>query len=91
MNPRDFLSVAVDLTRKDGPTPVDLRSAVSRAYYALFDTALECLATVGLIVLDNQQGHRQVPLALRSAGDSQLRAIAATLDAAPHAGRRTTI
>jgi hypothetical protein len=80
MNPSDFLTVARDLADKESPTAAELRTAVGRAYYALFNSAVLFLGKCGVAVRDTQQGHREVPKALRQCGDAQLRNVAADLD-----------
>ena len=92
MNPRDFLIVASNLAGKDSPTAAELRTAVSRGYYALYNTAVEFVGKCRVKVLDNQEGHRAVPKALRACGDNNLRDVAAVLDApsARLAGRPIT-
>src|SRR5262245_50593537 len=72
MNPRDFLAVASDLVNKASPSAADLRTAVGRAYYALFNSAVEFLTKCGISVLDNQKAHREVPRGLRHSGDRKL-------------------
>lgn len=81
MNPRDFLIVASTLADKDSPTAAELRTAVSRGYYALYNVAVEFVGKCRVKVLDNQEGHRAVPKALRACGDNNLRDVAAVLDA----------
>lgn len=44
MDPRNFLTTAHELATSNLATEADLRTAVSRAYYAAFNTGLEHLA-----------------------------------------------
>ena len=44
MDPRDFLTTAIELANKTSATKADLRTAISRTYYAAFNAALEHLA-----------------------------------------------
>ena len=44
MDPRDFLTTASELANKTSATAADLRTAISRTYYAAFNTGLEHLA-----------------------------------------------
>ena len=71
-DPSGFLQLAASLSRKDGATEAELRTAVSRAYYAVFLHARERLAAAGRI---NPTGrgtdHELVIGALRSLGGSQ--------------------
>lgn len=46
MDPRDFLTTATELANKTSATTSDLRTAISRAYYAAFNTGLEHLANL---------------------------------------------
>ncbi len=43
MDPRDFLTTASELANKTSATAADLRTAISRTYYAAFNAALEHL------------------------------------------------
>src|SRR5260370_42699169 len=80
MDPRAFLVVAFALAHKDAPSAGELRSAVSRAYYGLYNTVVDFVDKCKVSVVDNQAGHRVVPGALRACCDVKLREAAATLD-----------
>jgi hypothetical protein len=80
MDPRVFLNVAFALAHKDAPSDGDLRTAVGRAYYGLYNTAVDFLGKCKVSIVDNQAGHRVVPEALRACGDVPLRDVAAALD-----------
>jgi hypothetical protein len=73
------LDVAFALAHKDAPSAGELRTAVGRAYYGPYNTAVNFLDKCNVSVVDNQSGHRVVPRALRACGDVQLREVAATL------------
>ncbi|HMF20446.1 MAG TPA: hypothetical protein VKE98_24765 [Gemmataceae bacterium] len=47
MNPRQFLHLAAEMA--EGPGPAYWRSAISRAYYAVFNTTEEFLARMGFL------------------------------------------
>jgi hypothetical protein len=80
MKPSDFVTVALDLVNKAAPTAADLRTAVSRAYYALYNTAVAFLSQVGLSAVSTQEAHREIPKGLRHCADPKLMAVAAVLD-----------
>jgi uncharacterized protein (UPF0332 family) len=65
MTGRDFLAVAIRLTagREDG----DWRSAVSRAYYAVFHTARSLLTELGFSVPREDRAHKYLSFRLMNA------------------------
>ena len=79
MNPRDFLDTASRLSSSSSPTAADLRTSVSRAYYAAFNVALEFLRNAGVKPPDGWEGHRLVSEALQYSDDHEIRAGAAEL------------
>jgi uncharacterized protein (UPF0332 family) len=48
MNPRDYIDVAWALATKEQATPAELRTAVSRAYYATFNAVVALLRVWGV-------------------------------------------
>lgn len=58
MNGEDFLEIAKALQRMKSEAAQ--RSAISRAYYALFNQATQLLQTWGMAVLQNPSGHAEV-------------------------------
>ena len=55
---QDFQNVAEALAKNNNPAY--LRSAVSRAYYAVYNTATEILRNLGFQVSQNANGHMDV-------------------------------
>src|SRR5215218_4031517 len=70
MDPRDYLTLALELSRR--ARPVDLRAAVGRAYYAAFNLAAETLRAWSIPVVRNAAGHGEVLRFLGNAGDADL-------------------
>ena len=70
MNPKDFLRTAKNLCNRF-PHEADFRSAVSRAYYAVFNYARERLLEEG-IVYDRVDVHSSIVKELRNCGINDL-------------------
>lgn len=70
MNPRDFLLVAEDLLEE--ARQADWRSAVSRAYYAAFLTAVELFREAGFEVPPDAAGHAYVYRRLNNCGRDEI-------------------
>lgn len=70
MDPRDFLKVANKLhaSQEEG----DLRTSISRAYYALFLSARDLLEAESLPITRSPQVHQDVPDYLRDSGDQTI-------------------
>lgn len=77
MNPEDFLVLAERLAA--GPDEASLRSAISRAYYAIFHMVLDDLGPIVEIPRD-AAGHRILGRCLRNCGLPQAVTLAQTLD-----------
>lgn len=58
MGGRDFLDLAVRLS--EGRSEAELRTAVSRAYYAAFHVAKELLEDAGIALPNTAEAHRNV-------------------------------
>jgi uncharacterized protein (UPF0332 family) len=80
MNPRDFRELASQLARAEKTSPAELRTAVSRAYYAAFNVATSLLKKLGVKIPVGWEGHRLLAVALRYCDDKELIAISHDLD-----------
>ena len=78
MDPRDFHALAARLA---GGTPAELRSAVSRSYYAVFNVAAETLRALNFAIGKGAAAHGEVQKCLSNAGDPTVAAVASDLDA----------
>jgi uncharacterized protein (UPF0332 family) len=78
MQPRDFHQTAAELAAH-GRRPADFRSAISRAYYATYHTALELLKAMGFSPDEGWRAHTDVRDYLNNSGDPQLIELAGTL------------
>ena len=67
MDPKDFLRVANDLAQSD--EAAELRSAVSRAYYAAFHVARKLLVDMGFEISKGPAAHGDVYKYLGNAGN----------------------
>lgn len=74
MKPREFLQVAVELSRS--AQPARLRTAISRAYYAVYHEGLQLLADFGFRVSKGPAGHGEVRHRLANAADADLARVA---------------
>ena len=70
---QDFQNVAEALAKNNNPAY--LRSAVSRAYYAVYNTATEILRNLGFQVSQNANGHMDVIRKLSNAGNINIRKV----------------
>src|SRR5437879_6346925 len=80
MDPRDFAGLASRLPAAETPTSAELRTAVSRAYYAAFNVAIDLLAKLGIKAPASWEGHKLVAVALRHCGDGMLTTISHEID-----------
>lgn len=70
MNPRDFLQVAVKLSK--GGTAAEYRTAISRAYYAAYHVGVEFLRGMDCHISEGPSGHGEVSRDFNNCGDSEL-------------------
>ena len=71
MDPRAFLALAKRLVSNE-KNAEGRRSAISRAYYAAFNVAVEFCASIGCHVPNGPQGHELAYNYLNNCGDSDL-------------------
>jgi len=67
MNPRDFRTLAFTLVGNNDEA--DLRSSISRAYYAAFHVASDFFTALGFRVPNAEQAHAYLWLRLSNCGD----------------------
>jgi uncharacterized protein (UPF0332 family) len=67
MNPREFHDLALKLIR--GGSPAEVRSAISRAYYAAFHVGAEILEGMGFTINKGPGAHGEVRNRLGNSGD----------------------
>jgi uncharacterized protein (UPF0332 family) len=79
MDARTFLTTADQLAR--GATEADWRSAVSRAYYAVFHVARQLFTTCGFTVPRADRAHSYLWLRLCNSGDTTVQRAGANIDA----------
>jgi len=72
MDPREFLRVASELVAVTGATPARVRTSVSRAYYAAYNTGVELLTEMGLTIDKSPKGHAAVYMRLHNSGDVEV-------------------
>ncbi len=77
MDPRDFLNIATAF--HSSPHEEYRRTAVSRAYYALYLTAHQILEAEGLSIPRSGPSHIEVPRYLKDSGDRDAGSIADAL------------
>ncbi|HZT80535.1 MAG TPA: HEPN domain-containing protein [Gemmataceae bacterium] len=70
MNGRDFLTLADSLVA--GSTEAEWRSAVSRAYYAVFHIARQLFTDLGFTVPQSDRAHAYLWYRLSNTGDPQV-------------------
>ena len=77
MDPREFHTLADRLAA--GPSAAECRTAVSRAYYAVFNVGSEILRGLGFAVGRGAAAHSEVQRCLANAGDPAVAAVASDL------------
>jgi uncharacterized protein (UPF0332 family) len=81
MDPRAFNQVAIDLVVRRPPTgPAAYRSAISRAYYAALNVAMDVLAGIGHSPGKGDSSHKKVVIYLQQSGDADLEKVGAAID-----------
>lgn len=70
MNPREFQNLASTLA--NGKTPAEIRTAMSRAYYATHNVGVEFLSGLGFRIPKNASGHGEVWNRLSNSGDKEI-------------------
>jgi uncharacterized protein (UPF0332 family) len=80
MNPRDYADLAAQLANQETPSAADLRTAVSRAYYAAFNVVVALLESMKVKPPADWGGHKVVAEAMRHSDDRKLREVAWELD-----------
>lgn len=68
MDPRDFHALAVRLATGTAPAAADCRTAISRAYYAVFNVAAEHLRGMGFPIGKGAAAHGEVQKCLANGG-----------------------
>jgi uncharacterized protein (UPF0332 family) len=81
MDPRAFNQVAIDIVVRRPPTgPAAYRSAISRAYYAALNVAMDLLAGNGHSPGKGDSAHKKVVIYLQQSGDADLDNVGAAID-----------
>jgi hypothetical protein len=70
MDPREFQVLASQLVSRN--RPADIRTAISRAYYAVFNVGVEVLNEFGFTISEGPSGHGEVRFRLSNSGDSEV-------------------
>lgn len=58
MDPADFLKLAEELVERN--TPCDCRSAIGRAYYGVYNTAIRYMQSAGLTIPKGTESHKKI-------------------------------
>ncbi len=77
MNPREFHKLATELVR--GSRPVDYRTAISRAYYAVYNVCGDVLESMGFRVSKGPAGHGEVQVKFHNCGVPEVIRVASQL------------
>lgn len=70
MDPREFHILASELVK--GRRACEIRTAISRAYYAVFNVGVEILTGLGFRISEGPRGHGDVWNRLSNSGDSEV-------------------
>ncbi len=77
MNPREFQELAKKLV--SGNTPAEFRTAVSRAYYSVFNVGVELLKGMGFRISEGPGGHGELEYRLSNSNHSDIERVASQL------------
>jgi hypothetical protein len=77
MDPQEFLQLASELVR--GSRAAELRTAISRAYYAVYNVSVEILAGMGFRIDRGPGGHGDVQKYLGNSRDPEVEKIGSQL------------
>src|SRR5438046_1576262 len=77
MDPREFQRLASQLV--GGTSPAECRTAISRAYYATYNVAVEILKDMGFPISKGPTGHRDVQNQLSNSGDAEVMKVGSQL------------
>ena len=77
MDPREFQTLASILV--NGKTPAEIRTAISRAYYATHNVGAEILSRGGFRISEGPGGHGDVWNRLSNSGDTEVMKVGSQL------------
>ena len=77
MDPREFHRLASQLV--GGTTPAEFRTAISRAYYAVYNVAVQILEEMGFRINRGPAGHGEVQNRLGNSGETEVMKIGSQL------------
>lgn len=77
MEPEDFQVLAKKLV--SGTNPAEVRTAISRAYYAAYNCALRTIQQLGFRVAKGPNGHKDVQYRLGNCGDKDVERVGSQL------------
>ena len=77
MDPRDFQKLAAKLA--SGKSPSEIRTAISRAYYSVFNVGVELLKGIGLGVSKGPSGHGEVEHRLSNSANIDVQKVGSQL------------
>ena len=77
MDPRDFHRLASELAK--GNSPAEIRTAISRTYYATFHVGAQILRGLGFRISTGSSGHGDVWKRLNNSGDLEVTKVGSKL------------
>lgn len=77
MNPREFQQLALKLAA--GASSAEIRTAISRAYYAAYNVGIEILREMEFKIIEGPSGHGDVSNRLSNSGDQEIIKAGSTL------------
>lgn len=77
MDPRDFQTLAAKLA--SGKSTSEIRTAISRAYYSVFNVGVELLKGIGLGVSEGPSGHGEVEHRLSNSANMDVEKVGSQL------------
>jgi hypothetical protein len=77
MDPREFQELAESLA--NGVSPAEMRTAISRAYYSVYNVGLEMLKGMGFQISEGPSGHKDVEHWLSNCGNITVQKVGSQL------------
>jgi len=78
MDPREFQTLASELVLRNRAS--DIRTAISRAYYAAYNVGVEILTELGFKISEGPSGHGEVRNRLNNSGDNEAAKVSSQLN-----------
>jgi len=73
MKPKEFQEFAAGLVELNNPFPSQLRSAISRSYYAVYNLGIKLLKEMGFTITEKIDAHKLMRWHFNNSGNAELK------------------